>query len=159
MNSHSHPHKSLRKASALAAAVKAGENLCATRKARLTPMRRLVLKELLKAQRPLPAYELLDHLQALLNKRMAPLTIYRALDFLIAQGLVHRLESLNSFVACDHPGLLHNSLYLVCTGCGTADEMDSAEVQALLLRAAGTRHFKPSRPVVEVQGLCKECMG
>ncbi len=132
------------------------EALCGEHGARLTPMRRRVLELVWTGHRPRGAYEILEDL-ATDGKRPAPLTVYRALDFLVEQGLVHRLESLNAFIGCPHPGAGHASQFLVCERCGTATEVNDPEVSAAIARSAEALGFQVGRPIVEVSGLCPGC--
>ena len=104
-------------------ALAAAEALCAQRGERLTDMRRAAYQELLEAGQPMGAYDLLQRLQTRLDKALAPPTVYRPLEFLVQQGLAHRLESTHAFVACDHPSDHHQALYLVCTACGSEAEV------------------------------------
>lgn len=139
-------------------AVMAAQSVCESRGARLTPARQQMYELLLSASRPLSAYELLAELETRLSKRLAPLTVYRALDFLTAQGLVHRLESNQSYVACAHPEApRHDALYLVCENCGTSKEVHSDAVDAFLAGMSRAHRFKASRPVLEIQGTCADC--
>ena len=85
------------------------EAICRARGARLTAQRRRVLELVLGAGRPLGAYELLDALRRE-GGGAGPPTVYRALEFLVAHGLVHRIETLHAFVGCDHPGELHAAI-------------------------------------------------
>lgn len=125
----------------------------------MTPIRRTAFSELFAAGQPLSAYTLLARLQRRMRKQIAPLTVYRALDFLVEQNLVHRIETRNAFVACAEPDEQHKRmLHLVCTCCGAAEELYNQEVQELLAREAKKRHFKALKPVVEVQGLCHSCV-
>ena len=107
-------------------AIAHAEAICAARAERLTPIRRRVLEALLASHAPLGAYELIDRL-AERGARPAPITIYRALDFLREQGLVHRIESRNAFIACvqDH-GSGDPVVFLICEKCGTVGEAASA---------------------------------
>jgi Fur family zinc uptake transcriptional regulator len=133
------------------------EALCATRSERLTPIRRQVLEALLATHRPLGAYELIDRVAAH-GGRPAPITIYRALDFLQAQGFVHRIESRNAFVACIHA---HGSddpvVFLLCDRCGAVGEVDSGTAANALKAAARAVGFTPKTPVIEIAGICANC--
>jgi Fur family zinc uptake transcriptional regulator len=133
------------------------EAACARRGARLTDVRRTVLKLILEAQEPIGAYALLDRLKDQSGHGKPP-TIYRALDFLLAQGLIHRVERLNAFVGCheeaDHP---HPVQFLICGTCGSVTEFEDAAV-AMAVAAAAERHdFSVSRTIVEVEGECGGC--
>ncbi len=143
--------------SAVNQALRLTQQICEQRRLRLTPLRRDVYQELFRSGRALSAYDLLERMQALMNKRMAPLTIYRALDFLLEQGLIHRLESSNAYVACDHPGGMHQAIYFVCSCCGRTEEVESDSVLKALNKEAEQHHFRPLRPVIEIIGLCRHC--
>jgi len=133
------------------------EALCEARGERLTPIRHRVLEALLATHEPLGAYELIDRL-AEAGGRPAPITIYRALDFLREQGLVHRIESRNAFIACVHnhaAGAL--VVFLICERCGAVGEASSADVTATLTSAARAVGFTPKSLVLELTGVCTHC--
>lgn len=125
--------------------------------ARFTPMRRATYDLLLMQKAPLSAYDILARLETELKKKLAPPTVYRALDFLLAQGLIHRLETSNAYLVCDHPGAVHESVYLVCSQCGEAQEVDDQAVSLVLQAKARAFGFRPDKQVIEVQGTCKRC--
>jgi len=133
------------------------EALCAKRGERLTAMRRKVLEALAASHKPLGAYELIE-LVATQGPRPAPITIYRALDFLTAQGLVHRIESRNAFLACINN---HASgapvVFLICEHCGAVGEAASGAVAESLNAAAKSAGFTPKSPVIEISGVCAHC--
>lgn len=133
------------------------EALCAARAQRLTPIRRQVLEVLLGSHKPLGAYEIIDRAAAR-GARPAPITIYRALDFLRGHGLVHRIESRNAFVACVGN---HDSgdivVFLICERCGEVGEAASAAVAGELKSAARAAGFTPKAPVIEIGGVCSHC--
>jgi Fur family zinc uptake transcriptional regulator len=133
------------------------EAICESRQQRLTPIRRQVLEALLSSHKPLGAYEIIDLLAAQ-GGRPAPITIYRALDFLRENGLVHRIESRNAFVACIHN---HDSgvlvVFLLCEKCGAAGEALSAAAAETLRSAARAAGFTPKTPVIEIAGVCAHC--
>lgn len=133
------------------------EAICAERSERLTPIRRSVLQALLSTHRPLGAYELIDRL-AEAGGRPAPITIYRALEFLREQGLVHRIESRNAFIACVHN---HDSgdpvVFLICEKCGAVGEAASAAVADTIKTASRAAGFTPRTPVIEISGICAHC--
>src|SRR5690606_3870998 len=103
-------------------ALAVAEALCAERGKRFTPIRRKVLELLLRHQRSLKAYELLDEIRTV-HPNATPPTVYRALDFLLEEGLVHKVDSLNTFIACGDAGGAPHNLLVVCTGCGTVAEI------------------------------------
>ncbi len=133
------------------------EALCAARAQRLTPIRRRVLEVLLENHKPLGAYEIIEH-AVTEGPRPAPITVYRALDFLREQGLVHRIESRNAFVACvSHHDQGDLVVFLICERCGTVGEASSAAVAEQLRKAAGAAGFVPKIPVIEISGVCSHC--
>ncbi|MBI1208873.1 MAG: transcriptional repressor [Azospirillum sp.] len=132
------------------------ESLCTTRGARLTTLRRRVLELVWTSHKPRGAYAILEDLSQQ-GKPAAPLTVYRALDFLVAQGLVHRIESLNAYVGCPVPGAAHSGQFLVCDGCGNAIEMNDGVVAEAIRAGALRLGFRVSRQTVEVRGRCRDC--
>ncbi len=133
------------------------EARCAEAGERLTPARLTAYAELLSSNRPLSAYELIARLEKREKRKIAPLTVYRHLDFLIRVGLVHRLESKQTYLPCDHPEHAHESQYLLCSSCGRADELESKQLVNLLDKLTDQQGFVPVNSVVEVTGLCSEC--
>ncbi|MEM8768142.1 MAG: Fur family transcriptional regulator [Pseudomonadota bacterium] len=136
---------------------KIAEERCAEKGARLTPARLGAYAELLASDRPLTAYELIACLEKTENRKIAPLTVYRHLEFLIGVGLVHRLESTQSYLPCEHPEHTHESQYLLCSSCGHVDELESKKLGSLLSSIADKHDFQPSNAIVEVTGLCGDC--
>ncbi len=133
--------------------------LCERRGTKLTELRRQVLSLVLEAGRPVGAYDLLDRLRSQ-RRGAAPPTIYRALDFLMEHGLIHRVERLSAFVGCpvhDHHG--HAAQFLICGKCGTVAELEDESVRDALEQAAGRRGFQISGVTVEAEGLCEACAG
>src|ERR1041385_1101355 len=138
-------------------ALKHAEVLCAQRAQRLTPIRRQVLEVLLESHKPLGAYEIMDRSSAR-GGRPAPITIYRALDFLRDNGLVHRIESRNAFVACVNNHATGDLVvFLICEHCGAVGEAASAGVADELKSAARSAGFTPKAPVIEICGVCAHC--
>ncbi len=136
----------------------AAQAVCARNGAQLTELRRSVLALILQAAGPLTAYQLLDQLKSV-RKSAAPPTIYRTLDFLIEQNLIHKIERLNAFVPCiegSHPHD-HRVQFLICRTCGTVAEIEDSAVAAALEQAAWLKGFRPSNAVVEVDGTCAAC--
>ncbi len=87
----------------------------------------------------------------------APPTVYRALEFLLAQGLIHRIESLNAYVGCVHPDGAHGGQFLICTGCGATAEVHDPRVDEAVVRRAEALGFAVARKTIEVEGLCPPC--
>jgi Fur family zinc uptake transcriptional regulator len=139
--------------------VHAVEHACAERGLRLTPIRTRVLRLVAEAGKPVKAYELLDLVRA--SKGVgadAPPTVYRALDFLMANGFVHKLESVNAFVACHHPNsATHSVPFLICDRCHSAVELEDHAVVGQLEARAKALGFQPQAQTLEVHGLCARC--
>lgn len=132
------------------------EALCRERGVRFTEQRRSVLRLLCGSEKPLSAYELLDRMRDVV-KNPAPPTVYRALDFLLEQGLIHKLESLHAYVGCAHPDHPHASQFLICDHCGVVTEVEDLGVAKSLETAGEAIGFRSKRPVVEVLGICAQC--
>jgi Fur family transcriptional regulator, zinc uptake regulator len=130
--------------------------MAATNGARLTPVRRRVLEILLEDHRALGAYDVLQRLAADGFGHQPPVA-YRALDFLVEQGLAHRIHRLNAFTACMHPGEAHAPAFLICTTCHLVAEAPATPVRAALNKAAKTLGFTISASQIEAQGLCPAC--
>lgn len=134
------------------------EAQCATRGARLTPVRRKVLEILLEDHRAHGAYAILDRLREAGFGSQPPVA-YRALDFLVAQGLVHRIEGRNAFVACPDPSEPHAPAFMICRICDAVAEARSAPERGALGAAAASEGFRIERAVVEAEGVCPACAG
>ncbi|MCZ6719141.1 MAG: Fur family transcriptional regulator [Gammaproteobacteria bacterium] len=137
-------------------AVSAAEFRCAQRGLRLTKLRRRVLELIWGRHEPVKAYDVLEKLRDE-HRGAAPPTVYRALDFLQKEGLVHRIESLKAFIGCGEPTSPHLGQFLICRECGSVAEMDDAEITSLLAAKAGTLGFQVDSETIEVKGLCSEC--
>ncbi len=129
-----------------------------TRGLRLTAGRRAVLDLLCEEGKPLGAYEMIEKLAAKGGKRLAPISVYRTLDFLLENGLVHRLSSRNAYLACGHHHAANEPLvFLICDSCGAVSERTSASLGQDLDALAGENGFARRGQVVEVTGLCAGC--
>ncbi len=131
---------------------------CNRQNTQLTELRRTVLGLVLQAERPLTAYQLLDRLKETRRGAMPP-TIYRALDFLLDNKLIHKVERLNAFVACESGHHDHSVQFLICRVCGQVTELEDCGVCHALEEAARAKGFQPSGTVVEVEGTCGACAG
>lgn len=133
------------------------ERQCEARGQKFTPIRRRVLQALLASHKPLGAYEIIDDL-ARVMARPAPITIYRALDFLMGNGLVHRIESRNAFLACVHN---HDATpvvaLLICDRCGSVGEIPATPLAKSVAEMVDGTGFSPKLSVVEITGLCGHC--
>ena len=137
-------------------ALAAATQICASRGAQLTRTRRRVLELVWSSHRAVKAYDILDQLGSEQGPAKPP-TVYRALDFLMQQGLVHRVDSLNAYVGCVRPGSEHHGQLLICSGCGTVDELDAEAIQAAISDAARAAGFLVRERTVELRGLCAQC--
>ncbi|MBT3238248.1 MAG: transcriptional repressor [Rhodospirillaceae bacterium] len=132
------------------------QSLCAARGARLTELRRRVLELVWASHRPIGAYDLLDKLKAE-RHNAAPPTVYRALEFLIELGLVHRIESLNAYMGCSGPDAGHSSQFLICRDCGSAAEINDARIDAAINNLSQDAGFSVHHHSIEVEGRCPDC--
>jgi Fur family transcriptional regulator, zinc uptake regulator len=140
----------------IADALDRAESVCLARGARLTPSRRRVLEIVWGQHQPIGAYAILERLRSG-SVGAAPPTVYRALEFLMAQGLVHRLASLNAFIGCPQPEASHASQFLICTSCGEVTEIEGAEITTCAQRNAAERGFRLDRLTIELAGCCPRC--
>jgi Fur family zinc uptake transcriptional regulator len=139
-------------------ALDAAASLCQRAGQRLTPLRQRVLELVWSSHQPIGAYAILDRLKQD-GRSAAPPTVYRALEFLLEQGLVHRIETLNAFVGCAQPGDGHLVQFLICRKCGTAAEIEDRRVVEAIGRSAAERGFALEGRVIELSGLCVHCHG
>lgn len=146
-----HDHRSC-----VAAAVESAASLCERRNRELTPLRRRVLELVWRSHKPVGAYAILSSLRRR-GKAAAPPTVYRALDFLLEQGFVHRIASQSAFIGCAEPGSCHAGQFLICTKCGNAAEVNDAKIETAVTRRARRLGFAVERQTVEIAGLCPRC--
>jgi Fur family zinc uptake transcriptional regulator len=137
-------------------AIATAERLCRERGLRFTELRRRVLTLVWDSHKPIGAYDILDKLGGE-GKAAAPPTVYRALDFLIEAGLVHRLDSLNAFIGCPDPARSHAGQFLICRSCRTVVELDDPDIDAVVAKKAERLGFTSVQQMLEVQGLCGNC--
>ncbi len=133
--------------------------LCEARGARMTDLRREVLGLILDTEAPAGAYDLLDRLKVT-RRGAAPPTVYRALDFLLEHGLIHRVERLSAFVGCvadEHEE--HAAQFLICRSCSRVIEIDDHDVAHALADAAARAGFSVGRATIEAEGICAGCRG
>lgn len=136
--------------------VRAVEQASEQRGLRLTPLRKEVLELVADAGKPVKAYDLLDQLRDR-HGNAAPPTVYRALDFLLEHGFIHKLESINAYVSCHHPEEVHQVPFLICDVCSSAQEVCDPRVAALIEEQARAMGFRPQAQTLEVHGVCKNC--
>jgi Fur family zinc uptake transcriptional regulator len=143
-------------ASCVVDGLSAAEARCTSEGLRFTPVRRKVLEILLQKHRALGAYVILDQLRDAGFGSQPPVA-YRALEFLVANGLAHRIERLNAFIACAHPGEIHAPAFMICRLCDVVAEAQSAPARGALDAAARATGFRIERTVVEAEGVCPAC--
>ena len=130
--------------------------VCASRGLRLTDLRRQVLELVWQSHAPIGAYQILDRLAAR-RGRVAPPTVYRALEFLTREGLVHRIDSLNAYVGCPSPSSPHEAYFFICRGCGEAAEFHDPELASTIGSCVRRAGFRLGSATVELAGLCSRC--
>ncbi|VAV93321.1 Zinc uptake regulation protein Zur [hydrothermal vent metagenome] len=152
MSEHSHDHDKC-----IEDALAAAREICEARDRRFTPLRRKVLELVWAGHAPVTAYELLDMLSNAGKKRVAPPTVYRALDFLMEEGFVHRLESLNAFIGCPDPAHKHQGHFLICRKCRMVTEVNNPKLMTHISQAAVARGYSCENSMLEITGLCMNC--
>jgi len=174
---HDHPHDHAApcahahaRTAALPEALAQAEAACAERGVRLTPIRRAVLEALFASHAPMGAYEILDALNAAgaeggpgeskAGRGLAPIAVYRALEFLIEQGFAHKLTSRNAFTACPHMHAPHELVaFLICDACGGVDELSTKPLAEAIGAMLARERFAPRQQVLEIAGTCAHCRG
>lgn len=134
-------------------ALAAADATCAARNVQLTPVRRRVLEILLESHAAMGAYDVLARLDAE-GLGSKPPVAYRALTFLVDNGFVHRIERLNAFIACTHPGAHHDPAFMICRSCGKVAE---AQATGAMTQPASMSGFQVEQTVIEAEGLCPSC--
>lgn len=158
-HSHAHTHASANTPCApqdVDAFLAEAETLVVRQGQRMTRIRRKVLRLLLEHEGPAKAYDLLANLDG--EGAAKPPTIYRALEFLQDTGLVHKIESLNAYVACGHTSHSHSAVFLICDDCETAEELHAVATSRALDKETEAAGFKITRAVIEVHGQCRRCL-
>ncbi|MFC3053184.1 transcriptional repressor [Kordiimonas pumila] len=139
-------------------AVAEAERLCNARGSRFTKLRKQILVMIWQGHKAVKAYDLLDQL-AVEGGSAKPPTVYRALDFLMEEGLVHKIQSLNAYIGCPHPGDQHISQFLICDKCETVQEVMTDALGEAVTEAARAAFFTIRRQTLELHGLCQTCTG
>ncbi len=149
---HNHDHSRCQ-----GAALSRAQRHCDNQGVRLTPIRRAVLELIWQSHRPLGAYALAAQLPDLLGRTIRPPSVYRAIEFLVSLGLVHRLPSLNAYIGCPFPGSDHSDAFMVCRHCGSAAEVSAETLNQALADTAGRAGFLLESQTIELSGLCASC--
>lgn len=140
----------------IATAMTVADAICQQRGIRFTRIRRRVLEMIWASHQPVPAYALLQQLRR--EKQNAePPTIYRALDFLLAHHLVHKIESLNAYIGCARPQHRHAGQFLICRDCKQVAELDDTELQQMIETKAARAGLQAARHTIEITGSCRRC--
>ncbi len=144
------------------------KDYCLERGVRFTPLREEVYALILAADKPMGAYDLISALQlsrqnsktasiATKSKNIAPPTVYRSLEFLLNEGLIHQLSSMNAYVPCCHPRSNHAAAFLICRVCEKVEECSNLPVNAMMNFATDDAKFTIERSVIELKGICRDC--
>lgn len=141
----------------IADALSEAKKVCQHNGARMTALREQVLRFIWHSHQPLGAYKIMEMLAQTSTRRVAPPTVYRALEFLLEQGLIHRINSLNAFIGCSHPASEHANHFLICKGCGIAMELAHPDLEQIIQLAANENGFKVESQSIEISGLCDSC--
>ena len=137
-------------------ALRKAREICERNHVRFTPIRKRILEMIWSSHEPVLAYDLLDRLRREKNNAQPP-TVYRALEFLIENRLIHRIESLNAYIGCQSPGRKHLSQFLICTGCSQVAELDDSTVTRAISNQASKSGFRIAAQNVEILGQCPAC--
>jgi len=137
-------------------ALKTAEKICTAKGVRLTALRKRILEIICTSHKAVGAYALLDIFKEE-DPKAKPVTIYRALDFLMEAGLVHKIESLNAYIACMQAGNQHKTAILICDVCSNAQEIDASAFYDGLFAASEAQAFSPDYLVLELHGRCVKC--
>jgi Fur family transcriptional regulator, zinc uptake regulator len=147
---HNHAH-------CISDALAAARQVCSERGARLTELRLQVLELIWQNHKPLGAYPLMEMLAQVTTRVIAPPTVYRALEFLLEQGLIHRINGLNAFIGCLSPNHQHQSHFLICRDCGVAVEIHSPKLTQDISAQAAQLGFSVDTQSLEITGSCPSC--
>jgi len=141
----------------LKAALSQARDRCTRSSARLTPIRESVLTLIWDSHKPVGAYQIVDQLPLLTGKNIQAPSVYRAIDFLLELGLIHRIPSLNAYMGCPFPGSEHSDLFLICRLCGAAAEVGDEAINAMIGDTIKKIGFRREGQVIELSGVCPSC--
>ncbi|MCI5049004.1 MAG: transcriptional repressor [Rickettsiales bacterium] len=140
----------------MSTALKNADRICKAHGARLTDVRKQVLTLVWASHEPVKAYDLLAELQKE-DANAKPPTVYRALDFLLAHGLIHKIHRLNAYVGCAHPNDETPCFFLICSECNTVTECHDKAYPKLIANVSRSQHFTPQAMSFELEGVCEQC--
>ena len=138
-------------------ALKKARVLCNEKGVKFTELRERVLKLIWKSHTYVKAYDLLDDLKKIDGSAKPP-TVYRSLDFLIENGFIHKIESLNAFIGCSHPQKHKECYFLICKDCQNIEECCSESLNKIVKSTSEKSHFKTNSVTLEIAGICQECV-
>ena len=141
----------------LNAALSQAQSLCKAQGARFTVSREAVLRLIWQSHKPIGAYQVIEQLSAEQGRQIMPPTVYRALDFLLTQGLIHRITSLNAFIGCPFPSAKHSDLFMLCSACGSVAECSADNIDQAIATTAAKSGFRVETHTLEIIGLCSQC--
>ena len=136
--------------------IQEAEHYCQENGLNFTPVRRKVLEILIQKNTAIGAYEILDFLREAGFKNQPPVA-YRALDFLVQNGFAHKIEQLNSFIGCTHPGKDHSPAFMICRKCDSVSEEEALTRNFSVSQIASKAGFTVEKTVIEARGLCQSC--
>ena len=131
--------------------------ICDQRGVKLTKLRETVLKLIWKNHSYVKAYDLLDDLKKIDNSAKPP-TIYRSLEFLMENGFIHKIQSLNAFVGCSHPSEHNECYFLICKECQNIEECHSENINKFVQSTSSNNNFSANQVTLEISGICQECI-
>ncbi len=137
-------------------ALESAQTICHDKNIRLTPIRQRIFELIRSTHKAVGAYQLLEILQRE-DPKAKPVTIYRALDFLLEAGLIHKVASLNAFIGCSKPETLHNSVLLICDNCQNAKEVEAQHVYEAICEISAQNAFQAQQLTLELHGYCDAC--
>ena len=133
------------------------ETICKQKELKLTKLRQRVLKLIWKSHNYVKAYDLLEELKQI-DPAAKPPTIYRTLDFLIENGFIHKIQSLNAYIGCAHPNEHKECYFLICKKCQNIEECCSKKIDKVVTSTTVKNNFKPNQVTFEISGVCQECI-
>ncbi|MEE2698831.1 MAG: Fur family transcriptional regulator [Pseudomonadota bacterium] len=131
--------------------------ICKDKGLRFTEIRRTILEMIWASHKPVKAYDLLDKLQKYMFSAR-PTTVYRSLDFLLENGLIHKLNSLNAYIGCTHPLKHHDCYFLICSNCGEIEEYCDSNISDTIKINLDKNDFIPKKTSLEIEGTCNNCL-
>lgn len=149
-----HPHNHQK---CVRAALQQARERSSRANARFTPIREAVLTLIWENHKPMGAYHVLEQLPLVLGKNIQAPSVYRAIDFLLELGLIHRISSLNAYIGCPFPGSEHSNLFMICSSCSAVAEVSDEGINGIITETIQKTGFRPSGQAIELMGICPAC--